>query len=103
MPCANYDLYVSSFWKYSAVKTFDGMSLNIMSIIKAKAEADKRAKMMSDLDDEFGVADIVQDKLKKDQAKRWYLIRVFGSVTFYPADSDLYGTDPFESAIRFNL
>lgn len=38
--------------------------------IQAKAEADKRAKMMSDLDDEFGVADIVQDKLKKDQAKR---------------------------------
>ena len=39
-------------------------------LLQAKAEADKRAKMMSQLDDEFGVGDIVSDKLKEDSKNK---------------------------------
>ena len=35
-----------------------------------KAEAEKRAKMMSELDDEFGVGEIVTDKIKQDKGKQ---------------------------------
>jgi len=41
------------------------------STVEAKKEADKRAKMMSELDDEFGVADIVKEKIAQDRGKSY--------------------------------
>jgi len=41
------------------------------SKVEAKAEAEKRAKTMSELDDEFGVGEIVQEKLKQDLGKKY--------------------------------
>jgi len=41
------------------------------SKVDAKAEAEKRAKMMSELDDEFGVGEIVTDKIKQDKGKQY--------------------------------
>ena len=43
---------------------------NLVLSVKAKKEAEKRAKLMSELDDEFGVADIVKEKIKQDIGKR---------------------------------
>jgi len=38
---------------------------------QAKEEAEKRAKMMSELDDEFGVGDLVSEKLTADKAQSY--------------------------------
>jgi hypothetical protein len=41
--------------------------LTVVCFVQAKKEAEKLAKQMEELDDEFGVADLVTEKLKKDR------------------------------------
>ena len=42
----------------------------MIDIIQAKEEADKRAKELLELDDEFGVGELVTEKLKQDQGSK---------------------------------
>ena len=39
--------------------------------MQAKKEADKLAKQMEELDDEFGVGELVSEKLKKDREEQY--------------------------------
>ena len=60
------------FFSLNYQTTFYQLDLKnkILFQVQAKKEAEKRAKTMAELDDEFGVGDLVQEKLKQDQKSR---------------------------------